>query len=1421
MKQLDKLLRVFLISILFITSSIQILANQNEVTEGREYWIGVPHCRTVMGEPIRFGEYPIMLWMSSKVNTTARVTAEAIAYTRNFQIEKNKTTIVELPDILMPKESEEIMPYGVHIEAEDPITVAVYLAYKWTGEAYRCIPMEWLGREYVTTNLYLDQTDQFKPPQILLVANEDKTVVTYVPTAHTVKVNKGVPKTVTLNRGDVYLIEGRVEGQEGFKREWVTDLTGTYIKSTKPIGVISGHTKGAFPRYQRGMPSNYMERWANFMRNMLCEMMWPIELLGKEYLSAPIKYNDRTRGLSYATDDYGDLIRFVATQDNTDIYQLRQDGSGYMKISPTLKKGQWYNIDNQEKAALYRATKPVLCAQYGKAWMNEQVPSGADEGTKKDKPENQIQNPHKNGEGMLIVLAPLDRWTGYAQFRSPSGIDNFVYVTCKEDAIDHLKFDGQLFTAKFGNAITGIAGTDYVFVTEALGSGDHYIEADSGYKFAAYAYGNWDYTKDGFAYGYPTGINYASICTDSLYVLDKMLCGDVAGTAYVVPPDSSCAVLFNILFYSSKSYNYEFTVEDFSRETAKVANFWLKVIDKTKPAKGVVTAMSRSGLSVTKTYEYFPEDLTAQPTLLNFGTLKVGDKKCMNVDFTNPSTSPVSVTIKNFKLKTGKPEFQLESKNLPITVAPGETVSLEICATALATTANYVEDSLIVELSCFEKTLVKLELRTGEQIIWIGDATWLNIPVGQERPKQVEIHNQGSLPAELYSIDWPDKLHFTRVEGLNFPLKLNPDEHYFFTVYYKPDVAGVQHQTRADFTGSTDVIKLYSDWIGNGIDAGPYIEGMDWMKKRVIDNYSINKLGVTEYEGIVTIGNTGTWLLDYVGIIIENDFNGVFRIDTTSKPTQLKPNEPFTFKVYFAPKPDGQDNFTDYTSKITFISMFDNNIMKAEAILHGAEMQPHIDITGYDFSPAILVGSTKQGNGSVISVIKNEDSKMTLTVDSLWIEGPDKAAFEIDPTFLVGLFPLKLQPGNNLDIPVTFTALKSGQHTAQIKAIHDAPEDPAGPLVGYGNTQGLKPSDRDFGIHFITTNSPQNFVTLVNTGTQDVTVTSPLMVTGADRNAFTIQSWYLASNKTALNPQPPFTFPGLDTLYVFLTFKPDEVKKYSAQLQYVTSIGDTVSNLFGEGMIIRGVCRIPTTYHVYTGNQATIDVLLENHPNEQKAFEQANLQEFEVFVKFKIDGRDPALQDVFPDVTGPQDIITAGTLTEGWTVVNANILSGKTLQVVFQGTKALKGPGTLFKFRLNTFLTDLNVIPLPVDMRPVARPYIFIDTIPGQIQIDPVCVNTLRLIKISGTKYMLSDAVPNPAGDKASIEYSISFDSPTTITLYNSYGSKVATLVNQELKAGSYDLQIDINALGLPSGAYKYQIESGQFKDTKSLVITR
>jgi hypothetical protein len=51
------------------------------------------------------------------------------------------------------------------------------------------------------------------------------------------------------------------------------------------------------------------------------------------------------------------------------------------------------------------------------------------------------------------------------------------------------------------------------------------------------------------------------------------------------------------------------------------------------------------------------------------------------------------------------------------------------------------------------------------------------------------------------------------------------------------------------------------------------------------------------------------------------------------------------------------------------------------------------------------------------------------------------------------------------------------------------------------------------------------------------------------------------------------------------------------------------------------------------------------------------------------------------------------------------------------------------------------------------------------------------------------------------------------------FGHEIATLVNEELKPGSYEVAWE--ALGFSSGVYFYRLQAGEFKDVKKLMLVR
>jgi hypothetical protein len=90
--------------------------------------------------------------------------------------------------------------------------------------------------------------------------------------------------------------------------------------------------------------------------------------------------------------------------------------------------------------------------------------------------------------------------------------------------------------------------------------------------------------------------------------------------------------------------------------------------------------------------------------------------------------------------------------------------------------------------------------------------------------------------------------------------------------------------------------------------------------------------------------------------------------------------------------------------------------------------------------------------------------------------------------------------------------------------------------------------------------------------------------------------------------------------------------------------------------------------------------------------------------------------------------------------------------------------------------------------------------------------------------FSLSNAYPNPFNPTTNIQFSIAKSENVKLVIYNILGQKVMTLVNGELKAGSYTATWNgRNEFGeqVSSGIYLYRIESQSFNDTKKMILMK
>lgn len=92
------------------------------------------------------------------------------------------------------------------------------------------------------------------------------------------------------------------------------------------------------------------------------------------------------------------------------------------------------------------------------------------------------------------------------------------------------------------------------------------------------------------------------------------------------------------------------------------------------------------------------------------------------------------------------------------------------------------------------------------------------------------------------------------------------------------------------------------------------------------------------------------------------------------------------------------------------------------------------------------------------------------------------------------------------------------------------------------------------------------------------------------------------------------------------------------------------------------------------------------------------------------------------------------------------------------------------------------------------------------------------------TQFTLSQNYPNPFNPSSKIKFDIpsggnKYISSVQLKIYNVLGKEVTTLVNEELKPGSYS--VEWNAFGNPSGVYFYKLTAGNFSETKKMVLTK
>ena len=124
----------------------------------------------------------------------------------------------------------------------------------------------------------------------------------------------------------------------------------------------------------------------------------------------------------------------------------------------------------------------------------------------------------------------------------------------------------------------------------------------------------------------------------------------------------------------------------------------------------------------------------------------------------------------------------------------------------------------------------------------------------------------------------------------------------------------------------------------------------------------------------------------------------------------------------------------------------------------------------------------------------------------------------------------------------------------------------------------------------------------------------------------------------------------------------------------------------------------------------------------------------------------------------------------------------------------------------------------------IGAPYSGTGTDAGHVrvyQLNPLNTNQEELLPI---QYALHQNYPNPFNPSTTLRYELPENGLVNIIIYDMLGKQVKTLINQTQGAGYRSVIWDAtNDYGKPvsAGIYLYQIQAGEYMQTKKMVLLK
>lgn len=1382
----------------------------------------------------------IMLYIASAVRARVLVEVEGQGYQRVLFTQPYVITPLEMnPGNAQPYEKrgnepappEQVYPgKAIRIRSTAPIVVYAVTRFCYTSDSFLAYPLRALGKEYIIASM-ADMTWMYPgynlPSQFVIAAPYDNTRVTVTiggnaNTETSGGLRPGQTRTWTLNRNDVLpFATGNTAGREG-------DLSGTLIRASKPIAVVSGNQCA-------NVPTDI--RWCDF----ITDMEIPTDMWGKVLLVPRVP-----------TRRFAPMVKIFAKEPQTRVFR---NGSYWRNIQTKGGvEGVGFIYDRatasgNNEIVVFSGDKPIGATFFNTGQEDDWVVSD---------PFQMTIYPLEQFQREVIFCTPGSQGTprfdqNYVAIVFPLTEQGTMPPDLEWGRMTGGQVQWQPVAAVFGPSVGDVYpitvnGKRYAVKVLRIEDGVYRIRCSQ--PFAAYSFGFSNYDS----YGHPTSAAFAVQLPDTLpprprYVVncDGSVSGVNGGDADVTdyPDDDEIRANLAEIYLDPASKNYTLDYDPFEVGTSRSTRWRLTVDDPDQDGIAYIVFRDRANNDTVIVVEYKARKITLQPSDVDFGMLRKGDVATRTIDVVNEGTSPVRVTRLEFK-GGGHGVFEIVDNPIPFDLQPQERRTITIRYTA--TNDGVVRDSIGVGDDCIFRYRRLVTGQTGEPIIDVSNPAtrpvdFGDVGIGTSATRTFTVFSRGTVRLTITGAQGPTDGAFVteaavqQISPAN-PLILSeqggPNDSRTYSVTFTPTTEQVYTATLT-FSSDANRIDSVVHFRGRGVKPGLTVAPLDFGEKRINPQTPYSLLADWQTVAALDPRNDGTQAVRINGASIVQDRYGngaafTFAPALDQLPVvDIPPGRALSdvlgrpIYVYFSPQTTGLHEIT-----VTF----DNSTGEPRsATITGIGIAPRITIT-----PTVTFGPVEAGSGAVdvkqvtVTNLSRQDWEYadTLHLFDLVAEVPGTIGmtantygtenFSFDKPSLN--LPRTLLPGQSFTFDASYMVPTPGvnvTNTATLVTVSDALEEARSVWNGsaYSGVAriDIAPASADVCVGS-TTNLT---VRVTNTGDVPITALTFVRIVGPNANMFGAPT-----NLPLPNPIPrggsydlivPFTptLPGGPfTAQIVLQINGKTDEDYRGNLSgnglQQTTLFAALSETFD---IPQGVSAAPKLVRFRAQSPVTMGAVTS--VTMRVTFDVT------VFDVIKQNGQ-PVIQ-----VLGP--LAAAGWTIAGATVTYDQAASRGAVEFTLVGTTPLRVQpgdelfGIEFTASMPGVLPTSGGFPVGLETVSVNDQCVVITTQGGIMRINPVCAFNLRIIRIAETTFNLQ-VNPNPVNSAgADIQFGVGYDAPTTLELVNTSGATVATLVRSELQAGQYTVRFVPN--GIASGSYLLRMRSGDYTETVPIVIEK